>query len=247
MKESRLVEWLELGLTDYEQACQLQLDLSRKLAEPAELSGYLLLLEHPPTITFGYSLKGDQARNQLRVSENFLHARGILVYHTDRGGKATYHGPGQLVAYPILKLDRFRFSARDYVGRLEQWAIDWLESVGIAAGRDPQYPGVWVGKMKIASVGVRIEKHVSRHGLAINLWPDLSCFDLIVPCGIPGRKVTSCFELTGKKILYKQAVPGLLSSFRRVFGTELRPGSLDTQMGEGGKNDDQGMADARAV
>lgn len=232
---------------DYEPACQLQISLSRHLLNHQEFSGYLLFLEHPHTITFGYSLKGDEGKNHLRVSEEFLKKRGVKIFRTDRGGKATYHGPGQLIIYPILNLNQFRLSAKAYVGKLEQCVINWLWKLGLDADRDPDYPGVWIGDKKIASVGVRIENRVSRHGIAVNLWPDLSYFNYIVPCGIPERELTSYLQLTGKRLELKQALSGLGSEFEQVFEMKLKAIEQEMLINKGGWDDDQGMADAGAV
>ena len=247
MDERLRVEWLNLGVVDYEDAGELQVRLSRDLSNQSNLSGYLLFLEHPPTITLGYSIKENDTKNCLRVSEEFLRSRGVKIFHTDRGGKATFHGPGQLVMYPILNLNRFGISSRFYVHKLEQVVINWLMSKGLPAERNPDYPGVWVHGKKIASVGVRIENRISRHGIALNLWTDLNYFDLIVPCGIKDCQIVSYFQLTGKRVKMKETIQELLKEFEIEFGMSLNEKDDYAKRVEGGTNDDQGMADARVV
>lgn len=240
------MEWADLGLIDYESALLLQVRLSKNL-KTRDLTGYLFFCEHPPTITLGYSLKGDEGKSELMVSEEYLKEKGIELVHTDRGGKATFHGPGQLIAYPVFNLNQLRLSSKKYVNKLEDVAISWLKSMGVAAGRDWAYPGVWVGDQKIGSVGVRIEDRVSRHGIAINLWPDLKYFDLIVPCGVKERKMTSYLELTGRKLELQEAVPGLLAEFAKIFQLEYRAFEQTIPLSQGGLDDDQRMADAGCV
>jgi len=240
------VEYYELGVVDYESAFSLQLQLSRKLKEQA-LPGYLLFLEHPPTITLGYSLKGDEGKTELLVSEDALVQKGIKLFHTDRGGKATFHGPGQLVAYPVFNLNLFNLSSKKFVNKLEDTVIQWLRQNGIEADRDLEYPGVWVQGKKIASVGVRIQDRVSRHGIAVNLCPDLGGFELIVPCGIARRKMTSYLEITGQRLEPGDAVPGLVREFAKVFDLELKQGEANMFFVEGGRDDNQRMAHAWPV
>jgi len=240
-------KWYFLGQVEYARAYELQLWLSKKLKGDEEFCGYLLFLEHPPTITFGYSLKGDEGKSELRADEKELAEKGIAIFHTDRGGKATYHGPGQLICYPIFKLNQLRLSSKRYVHRLEDVVIGWLREQGLNAERDPAYPGVWVENRKIASVGVRIEDRISRHGFALNLNPDLGAFELIVPCGIQHRKMTSFFKETGKKIGYIEAIKGLLEHFQRIFQLELIKGDVSELENQGGADDNQRMAHSRAV
>ena len=235
-------KWYFLGQIDYETAYSLQLWLAEKLKSEHGLCGYLLFLEHPPTITFGYSLKGDEGKSELRVSKRELEERGFKIFHTDRGGKTTYHGPGQLVCYLILNLNQLRLSSKRYVRKLEDVVINWLRGLGIDAGRDPDYPGVWVGEEKIASVGVRIEERISRHGIAVNLNPNLADFELIIPCGIKSRKMTSYFQLTGEKLDYQTAISGILKEFSRIFQVEVFPAETGELFGQGGIDDNQRMA-----
>lgn len=240
------VGWFELGTLDYESAYLLQLRLSQMVKE-RQNPGFLLFLQHPPTITLGLSLKGDEGKSELRVSPEYLVEHGIQFFHADRGGKATFHGPGQLVAYPILNLNRFHLSSKKYVNKLEDTVIQWLGKMGIEASRDLDYPGVWVSGRKIASVGVRIQDRVSRHGIAVNICPDLSFFELIAPCGMLERKMTSYLEVTGKNIDLKKAASGLAAEFASVFDAELKPCDPNMLSLEGGLDDNQRMAYAGPV
>jgi len=153
----------------------------------------VLLVEHdPPVVTV---TRRPEAKGHVLVDEATLARRGIELHQTDRGGDVTWHGPGQLVAYPILDLNRLGLRLHEYLRWLEGCVIDVLESFGIVGHRDPDATGVWVdhpeGPRKIAAMGVRVSRWVSMHGLALNVDPDLSQFDVIVPCGLHGRQVTS--------------------------------------------------------
>lgn len=151
----------------------------------------LFLVEHPPTITLGRDAK--EAHLLLRREE--FHARGIEVVEVDRGGDVTYHGPGQLVAYPILDLQRRRPSVGWYLRTLEDVIIQTLADFGLAADRLDGYTGVWVGGAKIAAVGVGLRHWVTCHGIALNVAPNMNHFNLIVPCGIPDKPVTAMAQL----------------------------------------------------
>ncbi len=195
----------DLGEIAYAEACVLQRDLQRRVIESRRAPGgerrmYLLLLEHvPPVITIS---RRRAARSHLLAGGDQLAAAGVEVARTDRGGDITYHGPGQLVVYPILDLNALGLRLHGYMRFLEQIAIDTLGSFRIPARRDPTGTGVWVtGKDsaterrseggKICSMGVRISRWVSMHGLALNVTTNLDHFDLIVPCGLSGVSVTS--------------------------------------------------------
>ena len=147
------------------------------------------LVEHPPTVTVGRRpAPGTPDADELA-------ARGIAYARTERGGLATYHGPGQLVVYPLISLLKRGFTVRSYIHRLEQVAIDHLQDLGVEAGRHDGARGVFVGKDKIAAIGVHIRRGVSMHGLALNVDPDLGHFGLIVPCGLRDVGVTSLIQL----------------------------------------------------
>ncbi|MBN1647474.1 MAG: lipoyl(octanoyl) transferase LipB [Spirochaetales bacterium] len=172
---------------DYDTALRVQQKLhSERLAE--KTGDCLLLQEHPPTLTIGRNGK----QSDILLDADALQDKGITVRRTSRGGDVTYHGPGQLVAYPIIHLYAGQRSLRAYVERLEQVIMDMLAvEFNITASRDTSHRGVWIGDRKIAAVGISVAKAVTMHGLAFNVQPDLSCFEWIVPCGITDREVTS--------------------------------------------------------
>jgi lipoyl(octanoyl) transferase len=160
----------------------------------------ILFVEHPPVITFG---RRDGGERHLIAGKDQLEKLGVEVVKSDRGGDITFHGPGQLVAYPILPLNAFRLSVGAYVHRLEDAMIKYLAELGIVAQKDPRAVGVWTpdnGKQaKICAIGVRVSRGVTLHGLALNVTTDLTYFDLIVPCGLPGKPVTSLQKLLGSR------------------------------------------------
>lgn len=181
----------------------------------------VLFVEHESVITFGR--RPGVARN-LVASEEQLAKLGVEVVESDRGGDITYHGPGQIVVYPIIRLADHKLSVSGYVHRLEAVVVDALKQVGITdAAADPEAPGVWVpasGKLaKICAVGVRIRRGVSMHGIALNVTTDLRYFELIVPCGLAGRPVTSLQKLLGEKAPSFAEIRELLkASFVRGIG-----------------------------
>ena len=177
---------VELGFFRYGAALDLQRELA-SLVKLGAVDDLLLLLEHPPVLTSGRN--GSWAN--LRVSEARLAERGIERFDVERGGDVTFHGPGQLVGYPILRLALHEQDVRRYMRNLEEGLIRTLGRYGIAAGRVEGKTGVWTERGKIASLGVHISRWVTRHGFALNVNTDLSCFDLIVPCGIAGCRVVS--------------------------------------------------------
>ena len=176
----------ELGLVSYGEA----LDLQRRLAQEriaGTIPDTLLLLEHPPVVTLGRGWKS----SSLPVEPDALRARGIEVHEIERGGDVTYHGPGQLVGYPIFDLQQHRTDLHWYLRQLEEALIAALGGLGIPAERSAGYTGVWTAGRKIASIGIHVRQWVTWHGFALNVTTDLSAFDLIVPCGIQDVVMTS--------------------------------------------------------
>ena len=180
----------------------------------------LLLVEHPPVITFGR--RPGVARNVI-ASDESLQQLGVDVVHSDRGGDVTFHGPGQLVAYPIVRLNDHRMSVGAFVRRLEETVIATLMELGIPAQKSPDAIGVWVpdehGRLaKICALGVRIRRGVSMHGVALNVTTDLRYFDLIVPCGLVDRPVTSVEKVLGRATPRIDQVKDVLDAqFERAF------------------------------
>lgn len=199
---------------DYEGALRLQNRLAEARREE-KIGDVLLLLQHPPVITMG---KSGKVQNVL--APQTLQEKKIKVIFTDRGGDVTYHGPGQLVVYPILSLRLYGLSVPGYVWNLEEMGIRLLASYGIPAGRIEKLRGVWVGNEKIAALGVHLSNWVSKHGLALNVNTDLDPFDLINPCGT-GRRVTSMAKILGRELPMEEIESLMLQSFGEVFSVRL--------------------------
>jgi lipoyl(octanoyl) transferase len=204
----------ELGRTDYGQALELQRQLIAR-RQQGLISDQLLLLEHPHVITLGRN--GKPAN--LLASAEVLSRAGIAFYPTDRGGDVTYHGPGQLVGYPIVDLREWQRDVGAYVRAVEQTIIDTLADYGISAGRIPKLTGVWVDDRKIAAIGVHISRWVTSHGFALNVSTDLSYFQYIVPCGLT-KPVTSMAAL-GVVASLHEVGQTLAAHFGRVFDCEM--------------------------
>lgn len=203
-----------LGRIAYRDALALQEELV-EARHAQRVHDTLLLLEHEPAvITLG---RGAKPENILQ-SREALAAQGIEVYETGRGGDVTYHGPGQLVAYPIFDLSPDRRDVRKYVSGLEEVMIRVAASYGISAERVQGLNGAWVGTRKIGAVGVRITRWITMHGLALNVSTALDAFELIVPCGIVGRGVTSIVQELGRDVAMAEVSERMVEAFERVFG-----------------------------
>ena len=212
--ERLAVAWL--GRVEYRAGWALQRGLAA--ARVAGLApDTLLLVEHPPTITLGR--RGTPAH--ILAGDADLRRRGVAVVLIDRGGDVTYHGPGQLVAYPILHLGRWGRDIVRYVRLLEEVGIRTAAAFGVAAERQPGMTGVWVGDEKLVAIGVRVSRWVTTHGLALNVAPDLGDFADIVPCGLQDRGVTSLERLLGAAPSLAEACAELATAFVSVFGLEL--------------------------
>jgi lipoyl(octanoyl) transferase len=204
----------ELGRTDYATALELQRQLVAERYEGI-IPDQLLLLEHPHVITLG---RNGHAGNLLASAE-VLSRAGVAFHPTDRGGDITYHGPGQLVGYPIVDLREWKRDVGAYVRGVEQAIIDTLADYGISAGRIPKLTGVWVDDRKIAAIGVHISRWVTSHGFALNVSTDLSFFQYIVPCGL-SKPVTSMAAL-GVQAGLHEVGQTLATHFGRVFDCEM--------------------------
>ncbi len=207
-----------LGTIDY----QAGLDLQRELVEQrkrGEIDDQLLLLEHPDVITLGAKTRND--RSHILESAEALAERGVSVFETGRGGDVTYHGPGQLVGYPIIDLKPDRCDVHRYVRDLEEVLIRAVATFGISAVRVNGLTGIWVGppgrEAKLAAIGVRISRWVTSHGFALNVNTDLSRFGLIVPCGITDRGVTSMERLLGRNVPMDEVANAVVNAFSSVF------------------------------
>jgi lipoyl(octanoyl) transferase len=212
---------IDLGLMSYAEAWGLQ---KRVVAarKAGAIEDVLLLCEHPHVITQGRNGK----RENLLASEHVLRQKGVEFHATDRGGDITYHGPGQIVGYPILNLSEIRRDVVWYVRMLEEAMIRATAEFGITAERVAGKTGIWVGdggaEEKLAAIGVHISRWVTSHGFAYNVSTDLRYFDLIVPCGIADRKATSLEKLLGRSVKREEIAPRIAKYFGEVFGLELK-------------------------
>jgi lipoate-protein ligase B len=182
----------------------------------------ILLLEHPPTVTIGKSGKIDN----VLISQSELATRGIPVLFVDRGGDVTYHGPGQLIGYPIIDLRSRGRDLHRYVGQLEEVIIRTLADFGIKGGRDSSHRGVWVAGKEIAAIGLRVKRWVSLHGFALNVTTDLTPFSWINPCGFTDRGAISMTKLLKQEISLTEVSKSLLTQFATVFNAQLIEGSI---------------------
>lgn len=213
---------VEAGSMDYDAAFALQKQLHAAVVSGG-LPGVLLLLEHPHVFTLGRRGRDDD----ILVDAEELAAVGAAVRHTDRGGEVTYHGPGQVVGYPIVDLRRLAAGPLDYVRRLERVLVATLADFGIRGQSEDRPTGVWVGNAKIAAIGVKISRGVTTHGFALNVDPDLAYFDRIVPCGMPGVPVTSMAAAAGAPVRAGDAARALTRHFADTFGIEVRCAGMD--------------------
>jgi lipoyl(octanoyl) transferase len=216
-----------LGRIGYRRALDLQMRIcaSRKLGCEPDV---LLLLEHPPTITLGRNGRW----HNLLVTDETLVARGVERFESDRGGDITFHGPGQVVGYPILKLEASERDVHRYMRNLEECLIRTLQAFGIESGRDSRYTGVWTSQGKVAAMGVHISRWITRHGFALNVNTDLSYYDLIVPCGIAGKQVTSMERLLARPVSLEEVAGKVAVEFASVFGRDLEWRSGESLLGE---------------
>jgi len=219
----------DLGLISYEDAYVLQerVVAARKTAAIADV---LLLCQHPPVITFGRNAK----RENLLANENVLRQKNVSLHETNRGGDVTFHGPGQIVGYPILDLGSIKRDVHWYVRTLEEVMIRVSADFGLTAFRIPGRTGIWVHppttaaeaaapiapEEKLAAIGVHISRWVTSHGFAYNVSTDLRYFDLIVPCGIAERKATSLEKLLNRSVAAAEAKPALIRHFAELFSLE---------------------------
>jgi lipoyl(octanoyl) transferase len=211
---SRPLEIRRLGRIEYPEALALQ----RALVEERRadrVPDLLLIVEHPDVITLG--VKGDGGRSHITVSAAALEEMGVGVFEAGRGGDVTYHGPGQIVAYPLLDLRPDRCDVHRYVRDIEEVMIRVCASYGVTAGRIQGLTGAWVGDRKIGAIGVRISRWITSHGLALNVSTNLSRFELIVPCGIADRGVTSLEQEAGRPLDKHEVEERLVAEFAAVF------------------------------
>ena len=211
--------WVErLGLVPYGRALEMQREIARKRISGELEQDVLLLMEHPPVITMGRSAK----QNHLLASPELLAARGVELFEVERGGDVTFHGPGQLVGYPIIDLKRHKRDLHLYLRQVEEALIQALDVIGIPSERTPGYTGVWTKGRKIASIGVHARDWVTWHGFALNVSTDLSYFDLMVPCGIQAVTMTSVRREIAEDVSVERASDLVVAAFADVFGLTSR-------------------------
>lgn len=210
----RQLEVRRLGLIGYPEALVLQRELVEE-RRANRIPDLLLLLQHPPVITLG--VRAEIARTNVVVASERLAELGIEVHETGRGGDVTYHGPGQIVGYPIVDLRPDRCDVHKYVRDLEEVMIRTCADYAISAGRIAGLTGTWVGAEKIGAIGIRISRWITSHGFAFNVRTELDHFKLIVPCGISDRGVTSLERATGRTIALEEVEDALVRRFSEVF------------------------------
>ncbi|MFH1134788.1 MAG: lipoyl(octanoyl) transferase LipB [Pseudomonadota bacterium] len=219
MKPARL---LNLNRLAYPEALALMRGLVEAKRDPA-LPETLILTEHEPVMTMGRRAE----EKDIPAGREALRARGIGLFRIERGGLVTYHGPGQLVAYPIFRLRALNIGVAEMVRSLEDVIILTLADFGLIGRREPEHPGVWIGARKTASIGLAVRRAVTFHGLALNVNPDLSHFGLINPCGLTGTGITSMSEESGSSPDPALIRTRLAVHFSRIFNLEFQPWSLE--------------------
>jgi lipoyl(octanoyl) transferase len=222
------------GCLEYQKAWDLQRQVNRARLV-GEIADTLILTEHPHTFTLGKT--GEE--NNLVTEESALQQRGIKVYRIDRGGDITYHGPGQIIGYPILDLKQYYLDVHRYLRELEEVLIAMLSEYGLSGKRFEGFTGVWVNGAKVSAIGIKVSRWVTMHGFALNVNTDLSYFGNIVPCGIPDKPVTSMQKLLGYEVDCAEVQEIIVEKFQDIFSIELAEQSLGKIEGLVGKADFQ--------
>lgn len=216
---------VSLGRVGYGEALELQRNIARDRISGAIPQDVLLLVEHPPVVTLGRASK----EKHLVASPEFLQSKGVELFEVERGGDVTFHGPGQLVGYPIIDLKRHRQDLHWYLRKIEEALINTLADYGITGERNTAFTGVWTRGKKIASIGVHAREWVTWHGFALNVATDLSYFDLIIPCGIDGVVMTSIArELGSEQISMQDVHERVTAKFAEAFDVTAVMTSLAT-------------------
>lgn len=203
----------QLGTTPYHRAYDYQMKLLKRLHEDDKKDDVCLILEHPAVFTLGRNASPEN----IHVPKAFLHKKGIHVIQIERGGEVTYHGPGQIVCYPIINLRRNKLRIVDYVRTLEQIMLEVVLHFGIKAKRDCRNPGIWVGDSKLGSIGIAVRHGISYHGLALNVNPDLKPFDWVSPCGLDGVTMTSMEQELQQALTLKKVESVMIEQINRLF------------------------------
>jgi lipoate-protein ligase B len=223
---------LKLDLAEYGKTWKLQKRLF-SLRQSNQIEDVLIILQHPPTYTLG---RRNKKTNHFLTDENQLRNMGYSIYRTDRGGAATYHGPGQIVCYPIIGMKSYTEDYYHYLRMLEEVMIKTLQDYKIKSRRDERYTGVWVEKEKIGFIGVRIGRGTTMHGFSLNVNNDTSPFNMIVPCGIEDVMITSISKLLKTNVDTKETTTLIIRNFADVFGVEIQNINLEEILEETGAN-----------
>ena len=213
--KQRILDYQDLSVVDYKAAWDLQhklFDQRRK----GEINDTLLLLEHPNTYTLGKVAN----KNNLIGSEDFLKENNFSVYNIDRGGDITYHGPGQIVGYPIIDLSKWKKDTHLYLRNLEEVIINTCSDFGLFAGRKKGLTGVWINDRKICAIGIKVSRWITMHGFAFNVNPDLSLFKGIIPCGIKDKEVTSLQKELNDNFDIQKIKDKIVDNFINLFNYE---------------------------
>lgn len=209
---SKKLDYCNIGFIDYKEAWDLQHSIFQQRVEN-KINDLFLMLEHPNTYTLGKTAH----RENLVGSDEYLAEKEISVYEIDRGGDITYHGPGQIVGYPIIDLKNWKQDTHLYLRTLEETIIEVCKDYGLDAGRKPEYTGVWIGERKICAIGIKISRWVTMHGFAFNVNTDLNLFNGIIPCGIKDKEVTSLSKELNTKIDIEVVKKQILEKFVKLF------------------------------
>lgn len=210
--EKKILTYCDLGLIDYKEAWDLQQEIHSKRVS-SDVDDILFLLEHPNTYTLGKTAH----KENLVSSEDYLKQNKISVYDIDRGGDITYHGPGQIVGYPIVDLNNWFKDTHKYLRALEEVIIKTCEEYGLHCGRNEKHTGVWIDERKIAAIGIKVSRWVTMHGFAFNVNTDLKLFNGIIPCGIQDKSVTSLSNELKMDIDIQEVKEKLLKNFALIF------------------------------
>ena len=210
--EKKILTYCNLGFIDYKEAWDIQKEIFSKRVS-GEVEDVLLLLEHPNTYTLGKTAH----KENLIGSEHYLMENQISVYDIDSGGDITYHGPGQIVGYPIIDLNNWFKDTHKYLRALEEVIIKTCGEFGLNSERNPKHTGVWIGDRKIAAIGIKVSRWITMHGFAFNVNTDLNLFNGIIPCGIQDKSVTSLSKELNKEISIQELKEKLLNNFSDVF------------------------------
>ena len=222
--EDKVLTYCDLGYIDYKEAWDLQNEIHSKRVS-GEVEDFLFLLEHPNTYTLGKTAH----KENLISSEDYLKQNQISVYDIDRGGDITYHGPGQIVGYPIIDLNGWHKDTHKYLRALEEVIIRTCGDYNLNCERNPKHTGVWIGDRKIAAIGIKVSRWVTMHGFAFNVNTDLNLFNGIIPCGIHEKTVTSLEKELEKDINISEVKSKLLNHFITQFGyDELKRSQKET-------------------